>query len=154
MRHKEPELHYVLKLGTVCFGCFKSQAGFWLVSNSSHMGSSPKMGFGWFESQPWGFSSQSEVNGFSWMVSPTCWTWVWACSGSWWWTGKPGVLQSMGLQRVGHDWVTELNWYACWEPVYPCAGGWGPHSNDPAHQWSVLKFKEWLTHSQCKPDEK
>ena len=32
-------------------------------------------------------------------------------SGSWWWTGKPGVLQSMGLQRVGHDWVTELNWY-------------------------------------------
>ena len=31
-------------------------------------------------------------------------------SGSWWWTGKPGVLQSMGLQRVGHDWATELNW--------------------------------------------
>ena len=38
------------------------------------------------------------------------WTWVWASSGSWWWTGRPGVLQSMGLQRVGHDWVTELNW--------------------------------------------
>ena len=37
------------------------------------------------------------------------WTWVWASSGSCWWTGKPGVLQSMGLQRVGHDWVTELN---------------------------------------------
>ena len=35
---------------------------------------------------------------------------IWASSGSWWWTGKPGVLQSMGLQRVGHDWVTELNW--------------------------------------------
>ena len=45
-----------------------------------------------------------------WMASPTRWTWVWANSGSWWWTGKPGVLQSMGLQRVGHDWVTELNW--------------------------------------------
>ena len=45
-----------------------------------------------------------------WMVSPTQWTWVWAGSGSWWWTGRPGVLQSMGLQRVGHDWVTELNW--------------------------------------------
>ena len=40
----------------------------------------------------------------------TWWTWVWASSGSWWWTGKPGVLQSMGSQRVGHDWVTELNW--------------------------------------------
>ena len=37
-------------------------------------------------------------------------TWIWASSGSWWWTGKPGVLQSMGLQRVGHDWATELNW--------------------------------------------
>ena len=35
---------------------------------------------------------------------------VWASSGSWWWTGKPGMLQSMGLQRVGHDWTTELNW--------------------------------------------
>ena len=38
------------------------------------------------------------------------WTWVWVNSGSWWWTGRPGVLQSMGLQRVGHDWLTELNW--------------------------------------------
>ena len=44
-----------------------------------------------------------------WMASPTQWTWVWVNSGSWWWTGKPGVLQSMGWQRVGHDWVTELN---------------------------------------------
>ena len=45
-----------------------------------------------------------------WMVSPSRWTWVWASSGSWWWTGKPGTVQSMELQRVGHDWVTELNW--------------------------------------------
>ena len=37
-------------------------------------------------------------------------TWVWASSGSWWWTGKPGVLQSMGSQRVGHNWATELHW--------------------------------------------
>ena len=37
-------------------------------------------------------------------------TWVWITSGSWWWTGRPGVLWLMGLQRVGHDWVTELNW--------------------------------------------
>ena len=40
-----------------------------------------------------------------WMVSPTQWTWVWVNSGSWWWTGRPGVLQFMGLQRVGHDWT-------------------------------------------------
>ena len=46
-----------------------------------------------------------------WMASPTWWTWVWASSRSWWWTGKPGVLQSTGLQRVVHDWETELNWY-------------------------------------------
>ena len=46
-----------------------------------------------------------------WMASPTRWTWVCASSGNWWWTGNPGVLQSMGLQRVGHDWMTELNWY-------------------------------------------
>ena len=45
-----------------------------------------------------------------WMASPTQWTLVWASSGSWWWTGKPGMLQSMGSQRVRHDWVTELNW--------------------------------------------
>ena len=36
--------------------------------------------------------------------------WVWVGSGSWWWIGRPGVLRFMGLQRVGHDWVTELNW--------------------------------------------
>ena len=45
-----------------------------------------------------------------WMASQTQWVWVWVNSRSWWWTGKPGVLQSMGSQRVGHDWVTELNW--------------------------------------------
>jgi len=46
----------------------------------------------------------------SWMASPTHWTWVWVSSRSWWWTGKPGVLQSMGSQRVRHYWATELNW--------------------------------------------
>ena len=45
-----------------------------------------------------------------WMALPTQWTWVWASSRSWRWTGKPGVLQSMGL--VGHDWATELDWDA------------------------------------------
>ena len=63
---------------------------------------------------------------------------VWASSESWWWTGKPGVLQSMGSQRVGHDWATEMNWptkitlynlnipqsvfkglFPVWEVVYP-----------------------------------
>ena len=44
------------------------------------------------------------------------WTWVSASSKNWWWTGKPGVLQSMGSQRAGHDWMTELNWAG--EEVY------------------------------------
>ena len=45
-----------------------------------------------------------------WMASPTQWTWVWVNSRSWWWTGRPGVLQSIGSLRVGHAWATELNW--------------------------------------------
>ena len=45
-----------------------------------------------------------------WMASPTQWMWVWVNSRRWWWTGRPGMLQFMGLQRVGHDRVTELNW--------------------------------------------
>ena len=43
-----------------------------------------------------------------WMASLTRWTWVWVNSGSWCWTGRPGVLRFMGLQRVEHDWATEL----------------------------------------------
>ena len=43
-----------------------------------------------------------------WMASPTQWTWVWASSKSWWWTGRPGMLQSTGLQRVRYYWATEL----------------------------------------------
>ena len=45
-----------------------------------------------------------------WMASPTRWTWAWVNSGRWWWTGRPGVLRVMGLQRLGHNWATELNW--------------------------------------------
>ena len=70
----------------------------------------------WLIQKPWcwerlragGEGDNREWDG--WMGSPTQWTWVWVNSGSWWWTGRPGVLQSMGWQRVGHDWVTELNW--------------------------------------------
>ena len=45
-----------------------------------------------------------------WMASLTGWTWVWVNSGSWWWTGRPGMLRFMGLQRVRHDWETDLIW--------------------------------------------
>ena len=53
--------------------------------------------------------------GDGWMALLTWWPWVWASSGSWWWTGKPSVLQSMELQRDGHDWETELNWTEWWK---------------------------------------
>ena len=51
---------------------------------------------------------------YGWMASLTQWTWVWVNSGSWWWTGKPGMLQSIGSQRVGHDRMTELSWSLTW----------------------------------------
>ena len=59
-----------------------------------------------------------------WMASPVQWTWVWVNSGTWWWTGRPGVLQSMGLQRVRQDWVNwtelkhQMTWSEVWEPGF------------------------------------
>ena len=66
--------------------------------------------------RPWcwgglGAGGEGDVRGWDgWMASPTRWAWVWVNSGSWWWTGRPGVLWFMGSQRFGHDWATELNW--------------------------------------------
>ena len=67
--------------------------------------------------RPWGWErlnigDEGDNRGWDgWMASPTQWIWVWASSRSWWWTVKPGVLQTMGSQRVGHDWDwTVLNW--------------------------------------------
>ena len=69
-----------------------------------------QQGGGW-GSMPDGHVVDIQDRGWDgWMASSTQWTWVWVNSGSWWWTGRPGVLRFMGLQRVGHDWATELNW--------------------------------------------
>ena len=70
-----------------------------------------------------------------WMVSPTWWTWAWVGSRSWWWTGKPAVLQSMGSQRVRHDWVTELNWMPTivHTTVYLALSEWSYQSGYPDH---------------------
>ena len=67
--------------------------------------------------RPWrsegmGAGGEGDNRGWDgWMASPTQWTWVWVNSGSWWWTGRPGMLRFMGSPRVGHDWATELNIY-------------------------------------------
>ena len=59
----------------------------------------------------WGAGGEGEDRGWNgWIPSPTRWIWVSVNLGSWWWTGRPGVLRFMGSQRVGHDWPTELNW--------------------------------------------
>ena len=60
----------------------------------------------------WRWEEKGPTGWDGWMASLTQWTWVWVNSRSWWWTGRPRVLQSMGSQRVGHDWMTELNWTA------------------------------------------
>ena len=58
----------------------------------------------------WKWEEKGTTGWDGWMTSLTWWTSVCISSGSWWWTGRPGVLQFTGLQRIGHDWTTELNW--------------------------------------------
>ena len=63
-----------------------------------------------------------------WMASPSQWTWVWVNSGSWWWTGRPGVLQFMESQSW--TWLsdrTELNW------------------TEVGTQYTGIQYSEWLT---------
>ena len=71
-----------------------------------------------------------------WMASPTQWMWVWVNSGSWWWTGRPGMLQFMGSQRVGHDWATEGNW----TEQYHMEKAMAPHSSTLA--WKIPWMEE------------
>ena len=78
------------------------------------------------------------------MASLTRWTWVWVNSRSWWWTGRPGVLQSMGSQRVRHDWAT--NWtIRVWESRSVVSDSLWPHGlyspwNSPGQNTEVGSF--------------
>ena len=89
-----------------------------------------------------------------WMASLTRWTWAWVKSGSWWWTGRPGVLRFMGSQRVGHAWVTELNWTELREVIKGMLlqiNPWlRPRKKDTPHSlpcpWNLCSA--WLSHSQ------
>ena len=92
-----------------------------------------------------------------WMSSPTQWTWVWVNSRSWWWTGRPGVLQSMGSQRVGHDWATELNWFLaslfivskCWKELWcPPKGEWINQIGCNLNRGACLAVVHGVTKSQ------
>ena len=83
-----------------------------------------------------------------WMASPTRWTWVWANSGSWWWTGRPGVLRFMGSQRVGHDWATELIWFS---QIYLIKllyqNFWFSHYTFPFHLNAIHITSHWFSAS-------
>ena len=75
-----------------------------------------------------------------WMASPIRWTWVWVNSGSWWWTGRPGMLQFMGSQRVRHDWATELNWNELnWTDIYIYI-----YTYRHIHIFLLCQMKAWL----------
>ena len=78
-----------------CFIDYAKVLTMWITINCG------KFWKGWEYQTAW---QQLELD----MAPPTQWTWVWGSSGSWWWTRRPDVLQSMGSQRVGHDWATEL----------------------------------------------
>ena len=87
----------------------------WCYSwNSSTLATSWEELTHWKRSWCWeglGAGGEGDDRGWDgWMASLTRWKWVWVNSGSWWWTGRPGVLRFIGLQRVGHDWATKLNW--------------------------------------------
>ena len=87
----------------------------WCLSwNSSTLATSCEESTHWKKLWCWeGLRAGGEGDARGWdgcMTSLTRWTWVWVNSGSWWWTGRPGMLQFMGWQGVRHDWATELNW--------------------------------------------
>ena len=76
-----------------------------------------------------------------WMASWTRWMWVWVNSGRWWRTRRPGVLWFMGLQRVGHDWATELNWTE-WSSGFP-------YFLQFKSKFGNKEFKIWSTDFVC-----
>ena len=96
--------------------------------------------------RPWcwerlGAGGEGDNRGWDgWIASLTWWTWVWVDSRSWWWTGRPGVLQFMGSQRVRHDWETELNWTELIAPI---------READALHQTSLITAEFPLVSRDC-----
>ena len=91
-----------------------------------------------------------------WMASPTWWAWVCVDSGSRWWTGRPGVLWFMGLQRVGHDWATELNWGRPRQPKsaeQTNRGKWVPKETIVC-VFREIHWSPWISTNVCLHDVK
>ena len=113
------------------------------------------MGWGWEGLKAGGEGDDRRWAG--WMASLAQWTWVWVNSGGWWWIGRPGVLQPIGSQRVGHDWATELT-ELCWtqpHPVFPCPAilgaqlGAGPDGTSRREAGEMLGVPEVATGEVC-----
>ena len=99
----------------------------------------------WLMKRPWFWErlrgGEGDNRGWDgWMASPTQWTRVWVNTGSWWWTGRPGVLQSVGSQRVAHDWATELNWTEWNENSEPLK-----HPKRTLQEWFMSKATHGLS---------
>ena len=99
--------------------------------------------------RPWcweglGTGGEGDDRGWDgWMASLTRWTWIWVNSGSWWWTGRPGVLRFMGSQRVGHDWATELNWIDICRMLCPTTEDYISNSSKICHKLFSQISKHW-----------
>ena len=103
----------------------------WLIGKDSDAG------------RDWEQAEKGTTGWDGWMASLTQWTWVCVNSGSWWWTGRPGMLQFMGSQRVGHNWTTELNWWT--RHVWETAAGYREWERTVSWQW----ISHWPSSSQA-----
>ena len=84
-----------------------------------------------------------------WMASPTQRTWVWVDSGIWWWTGRPGVQRFMGSQRVGHNWVTELNQWQASHLNIPEKNTQGRGNRPPTEKDNGMGNFQYPFHQHC-----
>ena len=116
-------LNVLIALGTPWTVWKGKMIGYWKRNSPGQLSAQYATGDQWRNNsrknhwkRPWcweglGAGGEGDDRGWDgWMASLTWWTWVWVNSRKWWWTGSPAVLWFMGLQRVGHDWATELNW--------------------------------------------
>ena len=116
----------------------------------------------WTRSQSWerfkGGGKGDDRGRDGWMASPTQWTWVWASSGRWWRTGKPGVLQSMGPQRVGHNWACKcITTMGCLNIDLKEMREWDKYISEFKTQytwtiWQVARVLMWLKLSEDEYD--
>ena len=116
-----------------------------------HFGQMMQMPTHWKNLSFWERLGAEEEGWDGWMESPTQWTWTWANFGSWWGTGRPGELHSMGSQRVGHDWVTEQQQWTVAQKVslsmwFPQQEYWNGLPFPPPGDFPSPGIKIWVSY--------